>query len=311
MEEAPLAQRLPAIDLLSHTNLTTAGPTLFALLAPSRPAMVQMAAVRALTRLPEPAAAAGLVEPARWQVYTPRVRDAVLTAMLSEPRLVSVLLDAIARKDVNPSAIGAARARRLIAHPDADIRDRARTLLAGLDATDGLPAYQRVRTEVLARTGVAARGRRQFTAYCAACHTFGGAGGRVGPDLTGLRNQPADAVLLHIVVPDYEITPGYESYTVHLQRRPHPRRARGVRDRHEPDDQGWRRRGPYRASCQCRDAGRVARFVDADLVPRGHVGAGSGRSDFLHQDPLEAAAARTHRVRGSSVSTHSPIRGRG
>ena len=36
----------------------------------------------------------------------------------------------------------------------------------------------------------------------------------MGPDLTGIRNQPADALLLHIIVPDYEITPGYEAYTV-------------------------------------------------------------------------------------------------
>ena len=85
---------------------------------------------------------------------------------------------------------------------------------AGLDAGGGLPVYERARTDVLARSGEAARGRQQFEAQCVACHTFGGAGGRVGPDLSGIRNQPADALLLHILVPDYEITPGYESYTV-------------------------------------------------------------------------------------------------
>jgi putative heme-binding domain-containing protein len=36
----------------------------------------------------------------------------------------------------------------------------------------------------------------------------------VGPDLSGIRNQPPDALLLHTVVPDAEITPGYETYTV-------------------------------------------------------------------------------------------------
>jgi putative heme-binding domain-containing protein len=36
----------------------------------------------------------------------------------------------------------------------------------------------------------------------------------VGPDLSGIRNQPPDAILLHIVVPDYDIAAGYQSYVV-------------------------------------------------------------------------------------------------
>ena len=36
----------------------------------------------------------------------------------------------------------------------------------------------------------------------------------VGPELTGIRNQPAEALLLHILVPDYEMLPGYTSYEV-------------------------------------------------------------------------------------------------
>jgi len=74
--------------------------------------------------------------------------------------------------------------------------------------------YERTRREVTALSGNATRGASTFTRFCSACHTSGGTGGHVGPDLTGIRNQPADALLLHIVVPDYEITPGYEAYTV-------------------------------------------------------------------------------------------------
>lgn len=209
-----MEQRLPAIDLLSHGDAASASAPLLQLLAPSRPALVQVAAVRALTRMRDTTAAASLLEPARWQAYTPRVRDAVLTAMTAEDRLVDTLLDAVARKDVSPAAIGATRARRLVTHRDPRISARAKSLLAGLDAAGGLPMYQRARTAVLARQGVPSRGRQHFTNQCSACHTFGAAGGRVGPDLSGIRNQPADTLLLHIIVPDYEITPGYESYTV-------------------------------------------------------------------------------------------------
>ena len=214
MEDAPMEQRLPAIDLLAHGDVASSTASLLPLLAPARPAMVQVAAVRAMARLPGPNAAASLIDPARWQAYTPRVRDAVLTAMIAEDRLARVLLDAVARHDVSPAAIGASRARRLVDHRDPEIGRRARALLAGLEAQGGLPVYQRVRADVLGRSGTPSRGRQQFAAHCAACHTFGREGGRVGPDLSGIRNQPADTLLLHIVAPDYEITPGYASYTV-------------------------------------------------------------------------------------------------
>jgi putative heme-binding domain-containing protein len=67
---------------------------------------------------------------------------------------------------------------------------------------------------VLARSGNATRGAAAFETHCRTCHTFNGSGERVGPDLSGIRNQPIEALLLHIVVPDYEVTPGYEAYAV-------------------------------------------------------------------------------------------------
>jgi putative heme-binding domain-containing protein len=41
-----------------------------------------------------------------------------------------------------------------------------------------------------------------------------GEGNVVGPDLTGIRNQPEDVLLLHIIVPEYEIMPTYACYNV-------------------------------------------------------------------------------------------------
>ncbi len=39
----------------------------------------------------------------------------------------------------------------------------------------------------------------------------------MGPDLTGIRNQPGEVILLHIVVPEYEINPIYTCYNVELK----------------------------------------------------------------------------------------------
>jgi putative heme-binding domain-containing protein len=214
LEAAPPDQRLSAIELLGQGEWSASGATLLRLLEPQRQDAIQMAAVRAVGQIRDAAAAASLVTTSRWQAYTPRLRDAVLTTLLSEDRLVFVLLDALDRRDINASAVGPSRWQRLRAHRNASIRLRAEALYAASDTVSAMQAYERKLRDVLAHTGNPARGAAAFTMSCSACHTFNGAGGRVGPDLSGIRNQPADALLLHIVVPDYEITPGYAAYTV-------------------------------------------------------------------------------------------------
>jgi putative heme-binding domain-containing protein len=77
-----------------------------------------------------------------------------------------------------------------------------------------MTVYERVRGAVTTRAGNHTNGKGIFASRCATCHAFGGTGGRLGPDLSGIRNQPAEAILLHVVVPDYEITPGYQAYVV-------------------------------------------------------------------------------------------------
>ena len=214
LDAAPAAQRLPAIDLLGHGDWERVGATLVQLLDPARPAPVQLAAVRALGQMRAPEAALALLDRARWLAYTPRVRDAVLTTMLADERTTGVLVDALARGDVPAAALGASRWRRLTTHRSPAIREQAEKLYTATDTASAMQVYERLQTSVLARAGEPLRGAGAYATFCAACHTFDGAGGHVGPDLSGIRNQPADALLLHIVVPDYEITPGYESYTV-------------------------------------------------------------------------------------------------
>jgi putative heme-binding domain-containing protein len=213
-EKTPVDLRLAAIGLMAHAESASVGNALADLLAPQHPPEIQVAAVRALSRLPGPAAAAMLVEPPRWAAFTPRVREAVLSALIGEERLTGVLLDALDAQAISPAALGPSRRNRLTTHRNPAIRARARALLSSSDPADRMQVYERLRSSVLDRTGNAASGGQVFAAHCAACHAFGGVGGRLGPDLSGIRNQPAEAILLHALVPDYEITPGYQAYLV-------------------------------------------------------------------------------------------------
>lgn len=213
-DRTPLNQRLAGIALLGHTDYATAAPTLQSLLAPRQSSELQVAAVRALLQLPDRAGADSLLDRRRWQAFTPQVRETVLSVLLVDERQTMVLLDAIEQGSIDGAALGPSRRGRLMTHRNAAIQKRARALLAGLESGDRMQVYDRLRTTVLGRAGSAASGRTVFINQCAACHTVDGNGGQVGPDLSGIRNQPADAILLHVLVPDYEIAAGYQSYVV-------------------------------------------------------------------------------------------------
>ena len=163
--------------------------------------------------------ASRLVDAARWQSFTAQVREAVLSALVADDQQVAVLLDAVERGAVPPTALGPSRRSRLMTHRDAAIQKRARALFAVVESGDRMQVYERMRAAVIGRPGNAVSGRQVFAAHCAQCHAVDGAGGQVGPDLSGIRNQPADAILLHVVVPDYEISAGYQAYVIETRDR--------------------------------------------------------------------------------------------
>ena len=136
---------------------------------------------------------------------------AVLSALIVDEQQVPVLLDAIEQGSIDGAALGPSRRSRLMTHRDAAIQKRARALFAGVESGDRMQAYDRLRRRC--GPGNAASGRQVFAAHCApATRSMERRTG--GPDLSGIRNQPADAILLHVLVPDYEISAGYQSYVV-------------------------------------------------------------------------------------------------
>jgi putative heme-binding domain-containing protein len=213
-ERAAADQRLAAIELLGHSDDESAARTLQRLLEPQHSSEVQVAAVRALSQLSDVGAVSALLSRDRWLAFTPEVRETVLSVLLAGERHTQVLLDALEKGTIPPVSLSPSRRNRLRNHRDAAIQKRATDLFATVDGGDRMRVYERLRTSVLAATGRAENGRKVFAAQCASCHAFDGAGGQLGPDLSGIRNQPADAILLHALVPDYEITPGYQAYSV-------------------------------------------------------------------------------------------------
>jgi putative heme-binding domain-containing protein len=211
----PVADRVAAITLLGELLFADSGAVLLARLEPREPAEIQQAAVKALERSGEARAARELVAAERWPRYTPQLREAVVAVMVTKPDAARELLSAVEAGDIRAAELLSTRRTQLLKHADAAVRAKAEALFRNLEDGDRMAVYRRLR-EGLGAEGDVAAGRTLFGQACSACHTYAGEGGRVGPDLTGVKRQPADALLLHIVVPNYEVMPAYQAVEVAL-----------------------------------------------------------------------------------------------
>lgn len=201
------------VSLLGFAPGAAAVEYLLACLAPRESLDVQLAALRALERRTEDGIPARLLERARWEAYTPGLREAVLGVVTGQARLTPALFAALESGSIRPVEIPSTRRTQLLRHADATVKAAAARAFRDLETGDRMQVYRDLRP-LLASAGDAAKGREAFRRACSACHTHGGVGGKVGPDLTGVRNQPADALLLHIVVPNYEVAPAYQGLQV-------------------------------------------------------------------------------------------------
>lgn len=149
-----------------------------------------------------------------WSAYTPRVKNSVIAALVSNPDFINVLFNGLESKVIGAAEITSNDRQRLIKHKEESISKKAAAYFEELESGGRMKVYQDFRPK-LAEKAVAANGKEVFQRTCTACHTFAGMeGGNVGPDLSGIRNQPPDAILLHILVPNYEVYPAYQALNV-------------------------------------------------------------------------------------------------
>jgi putative heme-binding domain-containing protein len=106
------------------------------------------------------------------------------------------------------------RLDQLRKYPNAKLRARAQTLLAGLATPDRrkvLEDYQ----AALDLKGDGTRGKAVFKKTCATCHRLENEGVEVGPDLlSALRNKTREGLLIDILDPSREVDPRYINYLV-------------------------------------------------------------------------------------------------
>jgi putative membrane-bound dehydrogenase-like protein len=206
-------RRKDAIALLGHIPPGQSFPVLKELLMLHQHPELQMEVVKALTRQGEISGAGILTSKEFWVTYTPQVRAMVVARLIAQPDYLPVLFKAIEDGTITAGEIGSSDRERLLNHKISDIREQSKLLFHDLESGNRMQVYETYR-EIVKNSGDPNAGRQVFNRVCASCHSYNGEGGRVGPDLTGVKNQPSDALLLHTLVPNYEVYPAYQAMTI-------------------------------------------------------------------------------------------------
>ena len=139
----------------------------------------------------------------------PATRSILADAIVSKKSFHPLLLDALESETLPLHALSLTQRRRLTSN--AVVKERAAKLYDAHGNSNRMQVYQDYKS-ILKLPAHPVNGKAVFQKVCASCHRFGDLGHAVGPDLTGLRNQPAEALLLHVVVPNHEVYPAYVLY---------------------------------------------------------------------------------------------------
>lgn len=213
-KENGLSERISGAALLSLSNTPEATSALFSATSPEEPMELRRESIRSLVSMREIGVYERLLESAARQAHGPEIREELLSGLLATAESAALVLSRLENGKIPLSDIDSLKRRQLTSHSDGAIRARAEKLFGAIQGNRAAvyDAYKSVAED----PGNAANGRRVFQKSCANCHRLNREGFQVGPDLFGVRNQPKATILLHILVPDQEITQGFHAYTAVL-----------------------------------------------------------------------------------------------
>jgi putative membrane-bound dehydrogenase-like protein len=202
--------RLSVIALMGNTGeLITDQKGLLALLGPQQAPAIQEAVLAALARHNSDDVAKQLL--AAWKQYTPRLRTRVLELLLSRANWQKQLLAAIENQSVIISQLDPSSKARLLSSRDQNVREKAKTVLAGSVNADRVKLIADYRP-ALASPGDRSRGQAVFVKNCSVCHRLEQVGHEVGPDLAALANKSKDYLLTEILDPNRNLDSRYVEY---------------------------------------------------------------------------------------------------
>ena len=150
-----------------------------------------------------------------WKQFSPAVRRSAIAGLMRRGEWALALLDALQNDQINKGDLAPEHWSQLKQNPNRAVARRAQRLA---EITPGLSAD---REEIVKKLlplakekGDPVHGKEVYTASCANCHTFNGAGGRIGPDLTGIGARDRSEILTDILDPNRSVEATYRLWNV-------------------------------------------------------------------------------------------------
>jgi putative membrane-bound dehydrogenase-like protein len=204
------ARRLLALgDNVQHVD------AILKLVTPQSPPAVAAGLTSTLAESRQDAAGVALLK--NWKTLPPAARKAAVDVLLRRSAWHTAMLDAMENGTVDRADLSAEQAQQLVTvAADPETAKRAKALLAvggRLPDADKQKMLDKL-LPIANKRGDTANGKAVYEKNCAACHIFAGAGGRVGPDLTGVGKNPRHEILINILDPNRSVEGNFRLWIV-------------------------------------------------------------------------------------------------
>lgn len=213
-KSADSTARKTALDSLLNSKDPSLVPLLQDLLAD---AQLQGQVIRALAAFDDPKTPTAILT--AYNSFDAASRRDALNTLASRASFAKPLLDAVNAGAVPKKDLTAELVRQLRNLKNSELNDLLAKLWGVMrdSAADKQKEIEKVRSIYRAggsQPGDAIRGRAVYARVCSQCHTLFGAGGKVGPDLTGSNRGDIDYLLQNIVDPNAVIPNDYRAWNL-------------------------------------------------------------------------------------------------
>jgi putative heme-binding domain-containing protein len=157
----------------------------------------------------------------RYGRLEPSAREVAIATLAARPASARQLLKAIADGRIEPSAISAFHARQIRSFKNQSLDNELTKLWGALRDTSEekikrIAELSAALSPEILQSANSGNGRLLFEKTCSNCHVLYGAGGCVGPDLTGSNRQNLNYLLENIVDPSASVGQEFQASAIVL-----------------------------------------------------------------------------------------------